>query len=125
MSVDSWRAEYHLTEYGWLSGATSFYGKYTGEDGKYIDKKPPDPPGVLETWLRHEKQTSAFSTPCITWTLVRRVEDVDIEHIRELRDRYTRYRRSLIDGGPFDEDTLSSFSGPVKMVWSTQEDPDA
>lgn len=83
MAADDYKVEQHLTEDGWVQGSSWFFNKLQGEE-------KPRPDGALETWLYHERQSSMYSKPDITWTKTWRDPEADEEKIKDLHKKYPK-----------------------------------
>jgi hypothetical protein len=81
MSVDNYKTEHHLTSNGWVYGSSWFYDKLQGEE----KQRPQD---TVETWLRHETQSSAYSRPDVEWSVVWTNPAVSEAEIAKLRAKY-------------------------------------
>ena len=83
MSVDNYRSEYHLTTNGWINGSDWFYNKIQGE----AISRPED---TIETWERHETQSSAYSRPEVSWSCIWRKSGIEAAEIKRLHAKFPR-----------------------------------
>lgn len=83
MSVDNYRSEYHLTSTGWVGGSDWFYNQLQGQD-------VPRPPDTVETWERHETQSSAYSRPDVSWSCIWRKPGIDAAELKKLHTQFPK-----------------------------------
>ena len=84
MAYDKYDVEYHLTPQGWVSGTEWFFGK--------VQKEVPPPEDRVETWIRHEEQSSGWSRPDIEWKRAWISDAVSGQEIEKLHQRFPRPR---------------------------------
>jgi hypothetical protein len=86
MSVDNYKYECHLTPNGWVSGSSWSYDQLQGKE----KERPND---AVETWLRHETQSSAYSAPDIDWSITWRNPEISDTEIAKLHSKHPLNRK--------------------------------
>jgi hypothetical protein len=82
VAVDDLKTEYHLTESGWTTGTSFFFGKTTNEIAS--------PPDRVLTMLEHISQSSRFSSAQTSWTEIWRSPKVTDEELAKLQQKFPR-----------------------------------
>lgn len=80
MAVDRYTIEYHLTDAGWISGSTSYFGK----TDHHVDR----PEGTHETWEYECSQQSGWSKEETSWQRIWVNPETATEHVKGLHHKF-------------------------------------